>query len=629
MKMTSGRKNKNNEEERRLREKLKRRVSEREAHPDEEKKVDGRCGGARREYQRNHPSRREQRRNQDDRRFPPNRGPPPRGHFPPQHHRDFRGPPPPPGWWERERFRHGPPPPMRGFRGPPPPGRGPPPPPQFFRGPPPPSSRYRRSRSRSIRSVSSRSSGRSNRSRRSRSYSRSLSRSRSRSPSRRHRRRSRSRSYSSDSRSRHSDDSRSPSPSSSVSSAMSKSSFSDEEPIETRNAMTKDQRTVFVSQLVMRTEESDVIKYFRKNLGCKVNEVIVLRDKRTGRHKGCAYVELGRLEDVPKAVEVSGQPPDFQRFPILIKASEAEKNYVLTNAQSTLTAKQMGARDHTPLLTSNGKLIESQKVYLGNLDPHVTQEILYSIFSAFGHLIKVSIQMDPTTAVSRGFAFLSYRDPKHANLAIHTMSGQMLVGRPVKTGWANQTSAVPGVEIVKADEFPDDATTRIQNAHLALSQVSTSGLNGNGTSSKTNPMALNPSRSNIGGIESSGLAASTVTTNVVKSGAGTLKARDTPKQAEIMIGNVNKPTKNVLVHNMFDKDQETDDGWEEDIRQDFVEECSKWGNIVKVRVMHKEPGGKIYACFEKASQAQTCASNLAGRWFDKRQLRVEYVEELP
>jgi RNA-binding protein 23/39 len=197
------------------------------------------------------------------------------------------------------------------------------------------------------------------------------------------------------------------------------------------NLLTKDQRTVFVSQLVMRADERDLRKYFKKVLECKVNEVIVLRDKRTNRHKGCAYVELGRLEDIPKALEASNKPPDFQRFPILIKASEAEKNYVLTNSQLTLTAKQMGAKGPVGPVMRDGKLLEAQKVYLGNLDTTVSQELLYSIFSKFGHLEKVAIQMDPILGTPRGFAFLTYRDPKDANLAIQTMSNQVIRGRPL------------------------------------------------------------------------------------------------------------------------------------------------------------------------------------------------------
>ena len=43
--------------------------------------------------------------------------------------------------------------------------------------------------------------------------------------------------------------------------------------------------------------------------------------------------------------------------------------------------------------------------------------------------------------------------------------------------------------------------------------------------------------------------------------------------------------------------------------------------------MTQEVGGKIYAAFEKVEAAEACANNLAGRWFDKRQLRVDYIQE--
>ncbi len=152
---------------------------------------------------------------------------------------------------------------------------------------------------------------------------------------------------------------------------------------------------------------------------------------------------------------------------------------------------------------------------------------------------------------------------------------------------------MPGIEIVTSTEFPDDAAARIQNAHLILSQVS-------GTpTAPSRPLQV-----------------------------GALVSRAAVDDAKV-VGNAANPTNVVLVHNMFDKDQETEPNWEEDIRLDFEEECTKWGKIIAVKVMNKEVGGKIYASFETVSQAQTCASNLAGRWFDKRQLRVEFVNSLP
>ena len=78
---------------------------------------------------------------------------------------------------------------------------------------------------------------------------------------------------------------------------------------------TKDQPIFFVSQLVMRADERDIGRYFRRKIEIEVRDVIRLRDKRTGRHKGCAYVEeVGRLEDIDRALGATGKTPDFQRF---------------------------------------------------------------------------------------------------------------------------------------------------------------------------------------------------------------------------------------------------------------------------------------------------------------------------
>ena len=94
-----------------------------------------------------------------------------------------------------------------------------------------------------------------------------------------------------------------------------------------------------------------------------------------------------------------------------------------------------------------------------------------------------------------------------------------------------------------------------------------------------------------------------------------------------VIGRADRPGRSILIHNMFDKDEETDEGWEEDIRLDLEEECGQYGKIARVVVMSAEPGGRIYASFGSEDGAAKCAAALAGRWFDKRQLRVEFVDE--
>jgi len=272
--------------------------------------------------------------------------------------------------------------------------------------------------------------------------------------------------------------------------------------LEKEDAYSKDQRTIFVSQLVMRTTEKDLKKYFKRKVGCKVNDVILLRDRRNSRnHKGCAYVEVGRIQDVATAVAVSGQPPDFQRFPILIKASEAEKNYS-TTLGATVTTKMDGSMnsaiavtpntnayaDHDkqgasflpPLKDETGRLIESQKVYVGGLDPSIREDHLYALFSPFGNLQKVQLQCHPNTQLSRGYAFLTFYDPKVSNLAIRTMAGKIVTGRPLKTGWANQNqqstaSLASGCVVVTSDQYPDNASELAQKALAVLAQMTGAG----------------------------------------------------------------------------------------------------------------------------------------------------------
>jgi RNA-binding protein 39 len=401
---------------------------------------------------------------------------------------------------------------------------------------------------------------------------------------------------------------------------------------------------VFVTQLVMRTTERELYKFFRSK-GLKTNDITFLRDRRTGKHKGSAYVELRKMEHVATAIGLSGQRPDFQRFPVLIKASEAEKNYVAAPATVPATVP-LTLTTTGPVLQQDGTYVQSQKVYVGNLDPAVTQEHLFALFSPFGQLEQVALQTQ--NGVSKGFAFLQYTDPKSSNLAIQTLQGQMLAGRPLKTGWASQGGG-SGVQVVTSTEFPADAVARTQKAYGVLAQLASGQAivaNVAGAATVPSPTAATVSptaRTVVSRIPTVAEARASLAAGTAPSPmAAALSAQQaipppplatsTSSAAAVspdpkVIGNAANPTQHLLIHNMFDKDEETDPGWELEIAEEFEEECSKFGKILRLTVMHEEAGGKIYASFETVQAAQSCASSLAGRWFDKRQLRVEYVLE--
>ncbi len=205
------------------------------------------------------------------------------------------------------------------------------------------------------------------------------------------------------------------------------------------------------------------------------------------------------------------------------------------------------------------------------------------------------------------------------------------------------------MEEVSSTEFPDDAVARIERVNEIFTKLNTTGLaplprlnlitgmqqadtddlaeslDTSTTKSATTAIAdaaeeaINAAFAmSVGGAVEQPAMSSTV--DISKSPSPSKQVDDPQKVS-------GEPTNVILVRNMFDKDEETEEGWEEDIKLDFEEESSKHGRILSVKVMSQEVGGKIYALFETMEGARSCAENLAGRWFDKRQLRVEFVSK--
>jgi len=131
----------------------------------------------------------------------------------------------------------------------------------------------------------------------------------------------------------------------------------------------------------MKATEKQIRKFFEK-VG-KVRDVIMIRDKYTNRHKGYAYVELNDLESVPMVLMLNGTVPDFQRFPILVKASEAEKNF-LAKQESAAAAEQQAEIDQRAAAPR-------RKLLVGNLHPNITEGDLRTVLAPFGDVESVDM----------------------------------------------------------------------------------------------------------------------------------------------------------------------------------------------------------------------------------------------
>lgn len=162
--------------------------------------------------------------------------------------------------------------------------------------------------------------------------------------------------------------------------------------------ITRDARTVFVGQLVSRAKERDVREFFEA-LG-PVNDVQLIRDRVSGKSRGMGYVEFADLETVPKAVQMNGEK--FMGFPLLVKQSEAEKNYAFEaeNEGGTVFSDNVNKR-----------------VYIGNIHRDVTEDDLRQIFENLGNVEKVQLIRD-AKGESKGYGFIMFKEQRAVAAAL-------------------------------------------------------------------------------------------------------------------------------------------------------------------------------------------------------------------
>ncbi|CAI5706385.1 unnamed protein product [Peronospora effusa] len=405
--------------------------------------------------------------------------------------------------------------------------------------------------------------------------------------------------------------------------------------------LTRDHRTVFVGQLTQKVREKDLQRFFTKT--GKVESVLLIRDKFTNRSKGFAYVELSNLEDVPKVLLMNGVVPDFQSFPIMIKASEAEKNFAAkkdsvmnaTAATSTpLTVDASGAGLAGVIAgagMSASALSAASRIYCGNLHTNITEDDLRIVFQSFGEVLSVTINRDEMGR-SKGFSFIQFSSPQEANFALSKGNGLELAGNYLRLGPVNENAVGGGnrsVGGVGASGAENDATggrwklEDDEGTGLSMNAQSRSALMAKLAGSDVNlfPTFMGGSVGTVGGYS----AAAEFTNSMAATAA------QRAEQATALMSSTEIEGSEsfcLVVKNMFDVYQEQKSGnpeWSAEIQQDVEEECGQYGPVLHTYVEKEKQGGLVYVLFGNVSSAVSAAKKLHGRWFNKRQISVRYL----
>ncbi|XP_054715669.1 RNA-binding protein 39-like [Uloborus diversus] len=334
----------------------------------------------------------------------------------------------------------------------------------------------------------------------------------------------------------------------------------------------RDMRTVFCMQLSQRVRARDLEEFFSP-VG-KVQDVRIILDNKTRRSKGIAYVEFEDTFSVSLAMGLSGKK--LLGIPIIVQLTQAEKN------RAAAAAMTMARGNVGPV-----------RLYVGSLHFNITEEMLKGIFEPFGKIDKIELIKDTENGRSKGYGFVTFHDSENAKKALDQLNGFELAGRPMKVGTVtDRTDFTQGPSFLDTEEMDRagidlGATGRLQlMAKLAegtgfeLPQAAVKALQLT-AQAQSSPMAGNPS--------------------------------------------VSVATQCFILSNMFDPAKESGPTWDEDIKNDVIEECRNHGGALHVFVDKNSPEGNVYVKCPNLTAAAASVAALHGRYFAGRVIVAAYV----
>lgn len=159
----------------------------------------------------------------------------------------------------------------------------------------------------------------------------------------------------------------------------------------------------------------DIYKFFTsKNVG-KVRDVRIIKDQRSGKSKGVAYVEFYTAESVMLALGLSGMP--LLGVPLRVQNSYAEKNW------QAMVNRYINKEINKVAKTYKVKITGLTDV-LGN----VSEQNIKEIFGNFGDIELIEVPWDPMSGRNYGYAMVVYTKKKDAEEAIEAMDGYKIKG---------------------------------------------------------------------------------------------------------------------------------------------------------------------------------------------------------
>ncbi|SAM07601.1 hypothetical protein [Absidia glauca] len=300
------------------------------------------------------------------------------------------------------------------------------------------------------------------------------------------------------------------------------------------------------------------------------------------------YVEFREEASVPNALALSGQK--LSGIPVQVQLTEAEKNRLALQGQTNApTSAYMPGQ---PALAAHD--VMDQRLYVGSVNYSLTEHDLRQVFEPYGPIDFVDLHKDQVTGLSKGYAFIQFRNVKDAKEALTKMNGFELAGRNLKVGMVTERSQQPtnsnftgGSDLGPLDD---------DSAGMTLNSTSRAELMRKLAARETDLMP------------------------------GAEKVAQAPPPVAMMTKPVVVPSRTILLNNMFNPVEETEPDWVQELSVDIKEECQQYGTVEHIFV-NPDSLGEVALKFVTVEAGQKAVQALNGRWFGGRQIQALFMPE--
>ncbi|KAI5647799.1 hypothetical protein M9H77_33804 [Catharanthus roseus] len=304
------------------------------------------------------------------------------------------------------------------------------------------------------------------------------------------------------------------------------------------------------------------------------------------------YIEFYDVMSVPVAIALSGQ--SLLGHSVMVKPSEAEKNLF----QSTTT-----------------------ELYISNLHVNIKEDQLHEVFEPFGKIELVQLPLDRETRQRKGYGFVQFARHEDARAAL-SLDGQLeIAGHVMKS----PISYNPSIFI---KEFGCGSS---DGKYVYTWKVSATADHTNGQEVVASAGDFDDDRSDGMGVAGSVGAAPAISPPFVPIGqipipvpAGFPTSTFSIPDALPLSYTIGNPSECLLLKNMFDPKLEPEPDFDQDIKDDVKDKCTKFGELKHVYV-DKNSAGFVYLRFQQSESALAAQRALHGRWFAGKMITATFL----